>query len=218
MAKGRTPGICPICGGATKPYRSYCSRSCAGKAAWIGNKSADRAARIDKTHDWIQVGDGFYQCRYQEHVRCKDRNCSKCGWNPTVAEERNKALESKRAEKSKTAMYLADRNNGMTFQQIADKYGVSKQTVHKCIGNTSAPNFRPFSPTNCVYPNLRNWLNENHVSLQEFTRRMGDTGYVGNSSAVGTWFRGVSYPHKESIDKILMVTGMTYEQLFATEV
>ena len=218
MDKSKTPGICPICGGATKTNRTYCSRACAGKAAWVGNLAVDRSVKVDTSYDWIKVGDNLYQCRYQKHVQCRDRNCGKCGWNPEVAQTRSKNWAKRREEQAKTQRYMSDRLNGMTLQQIADKYGVSKQTVHKCIGNRRIPNFRPFTEQNCVYPNLRVWLNENGVSLQEFTRRMGEAGYVGNSSAVGTWFRGVCYPTKVSIDRILKVTGLTYEQLFATEV
>ena len=213
MVKSKTPGICPICSEPTKPGRTFCSRTCAGKYA-----SARPASKIDTNFDWKKNGGGSYFCRYQENVECSDRNCAKCGWNPKVAAERSAAFARKRERESQKAKYLADRAKGMSYQEIAEKYGVSKWTVQNAIANQFPQNFRQFTEVNCVYPNLRNWLNENQVTLQEFTKRLVEIGHMGNSSAVGAWFRGVCYPTKVSIDRILKVTGLTYEQLFATEV
>lgn len=117
----------------------------------------------------------------------------------------------------KADLYLAERAKGLTYRQIADKYGVSHQTVAMACAQYAPGHFRPFNSKQVIYPNLRKWLNDNKVCKSEFLRRMGKVGYGESVQTLGDWFRGRSYPTKQNIDLILAVTGLTYEKLFEIE-
>lgn len=117
---------------------------------------------------------------------------------------------------TKTAAYIADREKGMTLQQIADKNGVSKQYVAQVVGKQSPKGFRVITEE-CVYPNLRKWMNANKVSRAELCRRMGITSEPSNIARLRTYMNGRADPPKRTIDKMLQVTGMTYEVLFYRE-
>lgn len=46
---------------------------------------------------------------------------------------------------------------------------------------------------------------------------MGLSGHQGNYERLNSYITGNSYPRKPYIDKMLAVTGMTYETLFYVE-
>lgn len=114
-------------------------------------------------------------------------------------------------------LYIADRNAGLTYREIAKKHGVSHQAVAQACGKYAPQLFKRYTEKEVVYPNLRNWLNENKVSRRELARRMGATEVLEASGRISRWFRGMGFPQKESIDKILKVTGLTYEELWEEE-
>lgn len=114
-------------------------------------------------------------------------------------------------------IYRAEREKGLTYRQIAEKHGVSFQTVAQACGKSDASKFRAFTESDCVYPNLRKWLNDNKVSRYEFIRRVGLCADSATSCTFGKYFRGKHYPNKQTIDKMLRVTGLTYEELFYRE-
>lgn len=124
----------------------------------------------------------------------------------------NKKQRADRAE-----LYRSERAKGLTYQQIADKYGVSHQRVAQVCCRQKDGNFRPFSEERCIYVNLRNWLNENKVSLSELIRRCGNTANGTTLGRFGQYLRGANYPNKQTIDKILAATGLTYEQLWEVD-
>lgn len=117
----------------------------------------------------------------------------------------------------KADLYIAEREKGMTYQQIADKYGISRQAVAECCGKHSPGHFKGFSKESCIYPNLRRWLNENKVNRAEFLRRLGLVYGTNSSDRLTRYFRGIGYPPKQTIDKMLEVTGLTYEELWEVE-
>ena len=117
----------------------------------------------------------------------------------------------------KADLYRADRREGMTIREIADKYGVSKQAVAQACGSHNVSFFRKFDEERCVYPYLRKWLNENKVSVKEFLRRCGLTSSGTISKRYAMYFRGKVYPTKLVIDQMLAVTGLTYEDMFYRE-
>lgn len=114
-------------------------------------------------------------------------------------------------------LYAEERAKGMTYKAIAGKHGVSKQAVADALGKSDEAKFRAWTEDRCIYPNLRNWLNENKVSMREFIRRAGLIPYGNNMSQYSAYFRGKQYPQKATIDKILKVTGLTYEKLWEVE-
>lgn len=118
----------------------------------------------------------------------------------------------------RTEMYIADRAAGMTYREIAAKYGVSHQAVAQVCGKRDVNRFKPYSEEDVVYPNLRRWLNDNKITRREFSIRMGNVGYGTSAVALSDWFKGKNYPTKKVIDKMLAVTGLTYEEMWADRI
>lgn len=114
-------------------------------------------------------------------------------------------------------LYREEYAKGMTYAEIARKYGVSRQAVQMACGKQDVSKFRPWTEDRCIYPNLRKWLNDNRVSLFEFVRRMEaiPSGHI--TYRYSCYFKGGIYPQKRTIDKMLEVTGLTYEQMWEVE-
>lgn len=111
------------------------------------------------------------------------------------------------------------RDEGYNYAQIAEAAGVTRQRIFQLIGGEQKNRTpKPLTETECVYPKLRKWMNDNHVSRTELTRRLHNG--VGNPRAyerLNCFLNGTTRQiiRKPFIDSILEVTGLTYEQLFA---
>ena len=64
------------------------------------------------------------------------------------------------------------REQGKTYQQIADELGVSTQVVSFALKKTNK-NFKAFTEKRCIYVNIRYWLNKNQVTINEFITMLG---------------------------------------------
>ena len=117
----------------------------------------------------------------------------------------------------KYEVYRQERNKGLTFQEIADKYGVSRQCVAKACANYCPARFIPIDEYRCIYPNVRKWMNDNKVSVAELVRRLGLGGYSESQVRMRNYLDGYSDPPKKTIDKLLAITGLTYEEFFERE-
>lgn len=117
----------------------------------------------------------------------------------------------------KADLYRADRDAGMKYKDIAAKHGVCYQTVAQACASFCRARFTEHKPESVVYPNLRRWMNDNKITKAEFVRRMGKVPRSETLAPLSDWLRGDYYPSKKNIDKMLAVTGLTYEELFATE-
>lgn len=100
-----------------------------------------------------------------------------------------------------------------TYTQIAERVGCTHQYVAAVCGKQSPYRFSVITD-NCIYPNLRKWMNDNKVSRSEFVRRMGYELAQGNQQRFSNLLRGKYIPRKTYIDKMIEVTGMPYEVLF----
>ena len=117
----------------------------------------------------------------------------------------------------RTDMARALRDTGLTYREIAEKMGISRQCVAQMCGKSDTSHFVKFSDA-VVYPNLRKWLNENKVSMAEFIRRCGYTSVSNEYQYFSRWMHGRVDPTKRIIDACIKATGMTYEELFYQEV
>ena len=117
----------------------------------------------------------------------------------------------------KYELYREERAKGLTYKQIAEKYGVTKQNVAQCCGEHNPKHFRFWTDEMCVYPNVRNWLNKNKMTKAELLRRLGVKPHQQTHNVLRNYLLGITFPSKQKIDKLLSVTGLTYEQFFAKE-
>lgn len=117
----------------------------------------------------------------------------------------------------KADLYMAERDAGLTYAEIAAKCGVTAQCVAQSCARYGAGHFKPYTMDEVVYPNLRKWLNDNKVTRREFIRRMGNVAGANQQSQLSAIFRGDRFPIKKTMDKFIKITGLTYEQLFATD-
>lgn len=109
---------------------------------------------------------------------------------------------------------IDDREAGMTYQQIAEKHGVSHQYVSQVVSTYNPKNFRFITPKGCIYPNLRKWMNDNQISVAELLRRMYLEPVQGNVERLRNVMRGDANPRKDYIDRMIEATGMSYKKLF----
>lgn len=123
----------------------------------------------------------------------------------------------KQRKRPKSELYIRERENGMSVTDIAKRYGVSYQAVLHATAKTGTKYFKNYTAERCVYPNLRQWLNDNKITINEFARRMGLAQGGGSSSRIIGYFNGRNYPQKETIDKMIEVTGLSYEEMFYRE-
>ena len=119
-------------------------------------------------------------------------------------------------EPSKRKKMQLLRDQGLKYREIAEKFGVSRQYVCAVCASYDPDHFRIIDE-HCVYPNLREWMNDHKVSRSELLRRMGLTVNANNSNRLSYYMRGENDPRKDYIDRMLKVTGMTYEKLFYRE-
>lgn len=114
------------------------------------------------------------------------------------------------------------RREGAALKDIAHEYGVSMPSVSKII-NRYAPElvrrktFGSISAYNlqekCVYPGLAKWMIQNRTTPNE----LGRMARVGDGMTIYNMLFGKSNLRKGSIDKILQVTGLTYEEAFGVQ-
>lgn len=109
---------------------------------------------------------------------------------------------------------LADRDKGMTYELIAEKYGVSKQQIHQICGKRNPAMFQFFDEQRCIYKPIRDWLNAEKISTAELVRM---SGLQPVSQTIIRWrklLNGMYEFRKRDIEILIKVTGMTYEEMF----
>lgn len=106
------------------------------------------------------------------------------------------------------------RLDGYTIQQIADKYGVTKQCIQQqlsIIAGNAKPRPRGIDER-VAYPNLAKWMIDNKVPKYKLS------GMVGMTSKCTTSIKAKLYGERDfsmtEIKKLLEITGQTFEYLF----
>lgn len=101
---------------------------------------------------------------------------------------------------------------GETVHRIADSYCVSAAAIYDRFKNSGVEISRiTVKHRSGIYPNLGNWMSENKISLDRFSKAVG-MSYQG----LRNFLYGKSNPKFETIQNILKITGLTYEEAFAT--
>jgi transposase len=106
------------------------------------------------------------------------------------------------------------RKQGLTNKEIAEKLGLSRQTVGQILATYNPSYFRHFDEKGCIYKGLREWLNKNKVSRTELIRRTGYLPHTTKIERLSLCLKGEVEFKKCEIDDILAITGLTYEQAF----
>lgn len=102
--------------------------------------------------------------------------------------------------KSRAATEALDMyRSGATLREVGDAFGVSSETIRRLV----------FADRNRVpYPNLMEWMRRYRYSISAMAYDIGE-----DEQAMRAWFEDDTIP-KRAVDKILALTGMTYEQAF----
>ena len=118
----------------------------------------------------------------------------------------------------KVEMYEDMRAEGMTYQEIAKACGCSYQNVSQVLARYNANQFRAFTKKRCCWDGLRDWLNDNRISLQELIRRRMGRNHTGSvADTLRRQLRGEQPLKMEDIDFFRELTGLTYEELFCSQ-
>ena len=100
---------------------------------------------------------------------------------------------------------FAMRVNGSTLQQVADKYGLTRERVRKILFAYVAPrNEKVYA-----YPNISHWMAENDITLSQLADNC-NLSY----NAVRDYMNGVRDPNFIFVQYILKETGMPFEVAF----
>lgn len=99
---------------------------------------------------------------------------------------------------------------GHTLREIADQFGVTCHAVRRYIPERL--NKYEICSKSCIYPNIANWMVENKHTYSSFSDLIG-MSYGGFRNSM----QGKSSPTKITIDAILKLTGMPYEEAFSME-
>ena len=108
----------------------------------------------------------------------------------------------------------AFRAKGMTYREIAGRFGVTAEAVRQQLSSMEPANFNAITEKRCIYPGIRSWMNRQHISTRKLTAMMG---YAASSGTVGRIARVLSGNTEIKIGDIwvlLRLTGMTFEEAF----
>lgn len=114
------------------------------------------------------------------------------------------------------------REQGKTYQEIADEIGASRQGVHQAITNytkrvLTSYRGKGFYLENIKYKGIFEYFLENEEeTVSGFTKKLYDTPYTGNTSKVRGFITGKieSYFTIEQIKRICDVVGKPFEEVF----
>ena len=119
--------------------------------------------------------------------------------------------ENKKRAVEMFRMYLDE----YTYQEIADKYGISKQRVNLIL---NPKNNKLESKYDCVvYRGLKKWLIENNYRLIDLQRYLSGKEQRQICTYTKKKLSGETDFKISEIIKIIQLTGMTFEQLFTQE-
>ena len=100
--------------------------------------------------------------------------------------------------------------NGATYAEVGRKYMLSTETIRKMFINILDRGTRSHSRVECIYQGLGDWCEKNGYTAHSLGKNLGVSNGVMHKA-----FREEVYLRKDNIDKILELTGMTYEECFA---
>ena len=100
---------------------------------------------------------------------------------------------------------FAMRANGCTLQQVAGKYGITRERVRQILFAYTAPRKEKVY----AYPNISHWMEANGVTLSQ----LADNCKLSYNTVRG-YLKGIREPNFIFVQYILKETGMPFEVAF----
>lgn len=94
---------------------------------------------------------------------------------------------------------------GMTYDEIGQALGISRQAAHQMVNRKKSKNFHEATVMKIPYIGLREWMLENRVSVRELTRRCETKTLI---------LDGSHNLRADKVGKILEVTGLKFSDCF----
>lgn len=106
---------------------------------------------------------------------------------------------------------------GLTYEEIGKIYGISKQRVFQIIGSRDVRKWKYIKPEDCVWIGIWRWMNQNRISMAELCRLYYGNSMSENRNRLKRRLKNENVRNidKLFIDKMLAITGLTYEEAFA---
>lgn len=104
-------------------------------------------------------------------------------------------------------------NEGKSYAEIGKEFGISKQRVARVIRDNTNRMGHIVTSKQCVYEGIRHYLNISNMCVTDLTKLMFGDSWRNHLGTVSHALKGVNCS-KQTIDKILEVTGMSYEDAF----
>lgn len=109
---------------------------------------------------------------------------------------------------------LEMREQGFNYEQIAIHFRISRQRVYQIIGSSAVRYYRYITERQCIYIGIRDWLNRNKLTITAFVRIVYKKYHSVYYGKLRNYLLGKNELRKTMIDRILEVTGLTYEEAF----
>ncbi len=109
------------------------------------------------------------------------------------------------------------RLDGCAYQEIGDKYGITRQCVQQSIANFTGKGriVKKSSLDRCIYPNVRKWMLDNDFSMIKLSKICGlSETCIG---AVRAKLNGEREFKITEIKAILKESGKKFEYMFSVE-
>lgn len=114
---------------------------------------------------------------------------------------------------------IEDRLAGMTYEEIGNKYGISRQRVGQIYGKYNRYNFKAIKECGCAYRNIRSWMNKNSVERTELIQ-MINGNQVEPTTAEMQRFYAILLGKKRMPDmmvgRLAEITGMSIDFVLET--
>lgn len=115
-------------------------------------------------------------------------------------------------------IYKMVKSGERTQSEMANEYKISPQRVTQIIGAIEAQKTMPrASSRRVVYPAIRKWMDENHITQVKFNELVNDGAGGSFDTPLRRFLLGGDRVSIELIKKILEVMGMTFEEAFERE-
>ena len=106
------------------------------------------------------------------------------------------------------------REQGWSYREIANNFGLSRQRVYQIIGKRNISYFKKVTEKQCVFKGIRDYMNRTATSLAELLRKIYGVYHPETCSRFRQYLNGRNEMSMSTINGILKATGLTYEQAF----